>query len=109
MASEQVLGLPRMKRGRVDQELNAGSASAASSSQQGTMPSGTYAGMFGNLEETVGEGPHARPLMEAVLEGMKDLTKEVQELKANACMSWEGCREAAMEYLRTICNKFVHW
>ena len=53
------------------------------------MPSGTYAGMMGNLTETVGEGPHARPLMEAVLEGMKDLTKEVQELKANACMSWE--------------------
>ena len=84
-----MLGLPRMKRGRMDQDLNTGSASAASSNLQGTMPSGTYAGMMGNLAETVGEGPHARPLMEAVLEGMKDLTKEVQELKANACMSWE--------------------
>ena len=90
MANEPMLGLPRSaKRGRMQEELSSGSASAAPNAQRGATSSGTYAGMFGNLEERVGEGPHARPLMEAVLEGMKDLTKEVQELKANTCMSWE--------------------
>ena len=58
---------------------------------------------LGNLPTTLGTGEHERPLMEAMMMGMRDLSLGVQDLMGLVVESWELNRdppyvEKAMEY-----------
>ena len=45
---------------------------------------------MGSLPARVGKGEHEQPLMMAVLQGMQDLSMDVQDLKGAIYRSWEG-------------------
>ena len=49
---------------------------------------------LGSVPSIVGEGEHERPLMEAMLLGMRNLSMEAQELKAAVITSWELPRDS---------------
>ena len=53
--------------------------------------------ILGNLGPTVGSGEHEKPILEAVLQGMRDLSMDVQDLKGALYHSWELERES--EYI----------
>ena len=44
---------------------------------------------MGSVPARAGSGEHERPIMEAVLMGMRDLAMDVQDLKSATYMSWE--------------------
>ena len=61
---------------------------------------------MGNLPSRVGTGDHEQPLMAAVLQGMQELTMDVQDLKGVVYRSWEvtrGCSYVAkgIEYRKS--------
>ena len=59
--------------------------------------------MLGTLPSTVGSGEHEKPILEADLQGMRDLSMDVQDLKGATYLSWELERDSeyvtlGMEY-----------
>ena len=101
LAMEEVSGLmssgtKRRATGQGGRDPNASQGSQATTALDSSSQ-GRNANM-GNLPSMVGEGVHQRPLMEAVLMGMRDLCSEVQELEMNSTMSWELHRDS--EYIK---------
>ena len=71
------LGEPDAKKTRVGPApRSSGPATSAASSGSAPMES-----ILGDLPARVGEGEHERPLMEAIVLGMQDLSMEIKELK----------------------------
>ena len=59
--------------------------------------------MLGNLPARVGQGDHEQPILQAVLQGMRDLSMDMQDIKGAMYHSWEmpdGCPyvDSAMDY-----------
>ena len=45
--------------------------------------------ILGSLPTTIGTGEHEKSILEAVLQGMRDLSMDVQDLKGTTYLSWE--------------------
>ena len=78
--------MPGGKRFR-DQQGNAkgtveGQASSGSRGSSST-------DIMGNLPAVVGTGEHQKPIMEAVLMGLRDISMDMQEVKGALYFSWE--------------------
>ena len=67
---------------------------AEGSQPRGTLASGSNGDPMGNLPATLGEGEYERPLMEAILVALRDLSMDVQDLKGAVYMSWELERDS---------------
>ena len=50
--------------------------------------------ILGSLPTTLGEGEHERPMIEAILVALRDLSMDVQDLKGAVYMSWEMERDS---------------
>ena len=48
---------------------------------------------MGSLQATIGEGDHEQPLMMGVLQAVRELAQDVQDLKLSAYRMWEGPRD----------------
>ena len=97
MASdEDVAGVPNGREGttryRTKGKGSAGAApEAANPGAKGTRQGGVpVATTLGNLPTTVGKGEFERPIMEAVLPGVRDLAMGVADLKGTIYHAWEG-------------------
>ena len=66
-----------------------GSSAAAGSAVPAPPPAAGTRSHMGDLPTTVGQGEYEQPLMEAVLQGMRDMAVDIQELKAANYDSWE--------------------
>ena len=66
--------------------------------REGEGSSGSVRDFMGALPPEVGTGDYRRPLMEGVLQGMKDLALDVQEMKAVVIQTWE--LERGSEYVK---------
>ena len=80
-----------IKRAREADSRPTGGNQGGGASSAGTPD---LASILGNLGTTVGSGEHEKPILEAVLQGMRDLSMDVQDLKGAVYQSWELERDS---------------
>ena len=79
--------------------LSGGSSSAAKrrATDMGAVPGAeaTAEGVaaMGGVQATIGEGDHEQPLMLGVLQAVRELAQDMQDLKLSAYRMWEGPRD----------------
>ena len=69
-------------------------AQGSSGALGSTATPGEFRAALGNLPTTLGEGEHERPIMEAMMLGMRDLSLGVQDLMGVVVESWELNRDS---------------
>ena len=92
---EEVVGLPgpngpANKRYRTE---GGAKGAAARNGGSGAGSNADLAAIQGHLPTMVGSGEHAQPLMEAMVQGMRDLAMDVADLKGTMYHSWEGPKD----------------
>ena len=96
METEEVCGVtdPVRKRGRGEggTAFGGGQAASSASPQGGLKGGGKNLGGKGVLapDMTIGQGDHEQPLMLGVLQALRGLSTDVQELKGATYKQWEG-------------------
>ena len=79
--AEEVMGVDRGSKRARGSEASGG---ASSKDLEGGVKK-----MLGNLPVKVGQGDHEQPILEAVLQGMRDLSMDMQDIKGAMYHSWE--------------------
>ena len=92
MVAEEVMGMDSSKDGTKRSFVEQGTGSRGSGGK-GTAPSMDTLAIMGSLPARVGKGEHEKPLLEAMVQGMRDLAMDVTDLKGAFYMSWELPRD----------------